>query len=99
MSKKNYILLGIIVVMVIFAPGYFRLRELRQRNMVLLEQIDKLKHENQDLAYQVEHLEDDPFYIEKRARDRMGIGKEGEVRYKLVYEDEDKTEKVDDENR
>ena len=93
MSKKNYILLGIIAVIVIFAPGYIRLRELQGKNKMLLEQIDKLKHENQDLAHQVESLEDDPFYIEKRARDRMGIGKEGEVRYKLVYDDKDQRKK------
>ena len=99
MSKKNYMLLGIIAIIVIFSPSYFRLRELKQKNKGLLEQIDKLRQENQDLVYQVERLENDPFYIEKIARDKMGVGKEGEVRYKLVYEDEDKAEKVDDENR
>ena len=100
MSKKNYMLLGIIAIIVIFSPSYFRLRELKQKNKGLLEQIDKLRQENQDLAYQVGRLEDDPFYIEKRARDKMGIGREGEVRYKLVYDDEDQTEKTDDdENR
>ncbi|TRZ50207.1 MAG: septum formation initiator family protein [Dehalococcoidia bacterium] len=96
MSKKNYMLLGIIAIIVIFSPGYFRLKELKQKNQGLLEQIDRLRQENQDLASQVKRLGDDPFYIEKRARDKMGIGREGEVRYKLVYDDEDQIEKTDD---
>jgi cell division protein FtsB len=99
MSRKNYALLGIIAVIIMFAPGHIRLQELRQKNKELLEQIDRLKHENQDLASQARRLKEDPFYIEKRARDKMGIGKEGEVRYKVVYEEGDKTEKQDDQNR
>jgi cell division protein FtsB len=99
MSKKNYMLLGIIAVLAIFAPGYIRLRELRHQNMELLEQIDKIKQENKDLSHQVERLETDPFYIEKKARDKMGIGREGEVRYKFVYEENEQVERADDENR
>ena len=95
MSKKHYLLLGIIAVAVIFAPGYLRLRELRQLNKDLLEQIERLDKENYDLASQVERLENDPFYIEKRARDKMGIGREGEVRYRFIYEDQQTTESDD----
>ena len=96
MSKKNYILLGIILILAIFGPGYLRLRELRQNNAALLRQIEKISQENEDLAHQVERLESDPFYIEKRARDKMGIGKEGEVRYRLVYEEREQTGNADD---
>jgi cell division protein FtsB len=96
MSKKNYVLLGIIAVIVIFMPGYFRLRELRQKNQGLREQIGMLEQENQDLAHQVKRLEEDPFYIEKRARDKMGVGREGEIRYKIIYEEQSQTDKTDD---
>jgi cell division protein FtsB len=96
MSKKNYMLLGIIIILAIFAPGYLRLRELRNKNMSLLKQIDKISKENESLAIQVERLESDPFYIEKRARDKMGVGREGEIRYKIIYEEQSQT---DDEDR
>ena len=89
-------LLGIIVVIAIFTPGYFRLGELRQLNKDLTKQIDHLLQENKDLAHQVELLESDPFYIEKKARDKMGIGREGEVRYKIIYEDSNQANKTDD---
>ena len=99
MSKKNYVLLGIIIILAIFAPGYLRLRELRHKNMVLLEQIEKISKENESLALEVDRLESDPFYIEKRARDKMGIGREGEVRYQFIYEDNEQPDKADSENR
>lgn len=99
MSKKNYILLGIIASIMVFAQGYFRLKELRQANKDLVERIDDLARENKDLAHQVERLKSDPFYIEKIARDKMGIGKEGEVRYTLVYEDYEQTDESGSENR
>jgi len=88
MSKKRIVLLGIIVLSIIFLPGYSRLQQLRARNKSLIEKIDKLKKENKELAHQVERLEEDPFYIEKKARDKMGIGKKGEVRYKIIYDEE-----------
>lgn len=96
MSKKNYMLLGIIFVIAIFLPGYIRLRELRYKHIALLEEIERVKQENKKLAHQVELLESDPFYIEKTARDRMGVGREGEIRYKIVYEDDTHTDKSDD---
>lgn len=89
MSKKNYLLLGILALLIIFLPGYSRLQQLKEKNRLLNEQIKRLSRENEELAYQVSRLKDDPFYIEKKARDKMGIGKRGEVRYKVIYESEE----------
>jgi len=88
MSKKNALLLGIFVILIIFLPGYFKLQKLREKNRILNSEIEKLNKENQSLANQIDRLKADPFYIEKKARDKMGIGKRGEVRYKVIYESE-----------
>jgi len=88
MSKKNALLLGIFVILIIFLPGYSKLQKLRDKNRILNNEIEKLNKENQSLANQIERLEADPFYIEKKARDKMGIGKRGEIRYKVIYESE-----------
>ena len=88
MSKKNVLLLGIFVILIIFLPGYFKLQKLRDKNRILNSEIEKLNKENQSLANQIDRLEADPFYIEKKARNKMGIGKRGEVRYKVIYESE-----------
>ncbi|NQT95482.1 MAG: septum formation initiator family protein [Candidatus Omnitrophica bacterium] len=88
MSRKRLVLLGIIVLLIIFFPGYSKLQQLRAKNRLLREKIESLKQENEDLAGQIEKLENDPFYIEKRTRDKMGVGKKGEIRYKIIYDED-----------
>ena len=92
MPRKSLILIGIAVFLIIFLPGYSRLQELRAKNKSLLKQIEQLKKGNKELAQQIERLENDPLYIEKKARDKMGITKEGEIIYKVV----DKSSKSDE---
>ena len=99
MSKKNSLLLGILIVLIIFLPGYSKLQKLKDKNRLLNSKIEALNKENQDLACQIERLNVDPFYIEKKARDKMGIGKSGEVRYKIIREREEKDVKDKDSNR
>jgi len=99
MSKKNSLLLGIFVILLIFLPGYSRLQKLKEKNRLLNSEIEKLNKENQDLACQIGRLEADPFYIEKKARDKMGIGKRGEVRYRIIHENEEDNVKDKDINR
>ncbi|MDD5505026.1 MAG: septum formation initiator family protein [Candidatus Omnitrophica bacterium] len=92
MSKKYLYLLGIITIMLIFAPGCLRLLELRQKNKALLAHIEELKTENQYLDRRAHLLESDPFYIEKAARDKIGMGREGELRYRFVYESQEQSD-------
>ena len=99
MSKKNVLLLGIFVILIIFLPGYSKLQKLRDKNRILNNEIEKLNKENQSLENQIDRLEADPFYIEKKARDKMGIGKRGEIRYKVIYESEGEDVKDKDINR
>ena len=88
MSKKSLTVLIVIGLVIIFLPGFSRLQKLRSKNKSLNDEIVRLQEENQDLGKQIELLETDPFYIEKKARDKMGIGKEGEIRYKVTYDNE-----------
>ena len=88
MSKKNLMVLIVIGLLIIFLPGFSRLQKLRAKNKSLKDEIVRLHKENQDLEKQIELLETDQFYIEKKARDKMGIGKEGEIRYKVTYDNE-----------
>ena len=88
MSKKSLMVLVVIGLLIIFLPGFSRLQKLRSKNKSLNDEIVRLQEENQDLEKQIELLETDPFYIEKKARDKLGIGKEGEIRYKVTYDNE-----------
>ena len=84
LARKKLALLGIFILAIIFLPGYSRLQELKAKNKLLLTEIEGLTKENTQLARQIERLEKDPVYIEKKARDKMGIGRKGEIKYKVV---------------
>ena len=85
---KNGLFLFILafLVLAIFVPSYSTMQDLRTRNIELQQQIDRLKIENKQLAQEKHLLEDDPVYLERVAREKMGIVKEGEVVYRLMPE-------------
>jgi cell division protein FtsB len=50
----------------------------------LLSQVESLKSENKKLQRTIDYLQNDPFYIEKKARENLGLIKEHEEVYVLV---------------
>ena len=90
MSRNTLLVLGIIAAGVIFLPGYSKLQRLRAHNRDLTKQIQELEKDNDRLSEQIDQLENDPFYIEKKAREKMGVSKKGELIYKVVTEAEEK---------
>jgi cell division protein FtsB len=49
----------------------------------LKAEIEFLKEENRRLAYEIKALREDPFYIEKIAREELTLAREGEIIYLL----------------
>jgi cell division protein FtsB len=84
MSRKRWLLVSILAVLLLYLPGFARLQELKAKNKILLLQINNLKKENSKLAQQIDRLDKDSFYIEKKAREKMGVSKKGEVIYKVI---------------
>ena len=72
------------IILIFFLPSYSRMQDLRVRNDQYRQQIQDLKQKNKDLAREMQLLEKDPVYLEKVARERMGLVREGEVIYKIV---------------
>ncbi len=81
MKKKKLIqlILGIIVLIAIFLPGFAKLQELKEENRSLKRRIEMLKRTNEELSGEKEKLEEDPEYMEKIAREKLGMTKEGEI--------------------
>ena len=77
------------IVLVIFLPSYTRLQDLREKNASYQKQIEALKRKNIELTEEKERLKD-PVYLERVAREKMGLIKEGEVVYQLVPAEEKK---------
>lgn len=50
----------------------------------LQEQINHISQENKKLSSQIEYLKNDSFFIEKKAREELGLMREGEEVYILV---------------
>lgn len=87
LNNKILFLLGIIILLlIIFLPGYTKLQELRDKNRDLETQIKRLNIENALLQEEIKRIESDPFYQEKIAREKLGVVRKGEVPVKIVPE-------------
>lgn len=82
MAKKKFrskILLVIAVLVIIFLPSFARYQELNYKNKRLDERIKFLKSENKRLEEEKARLETDITYIEKSAREKLGVVRKGEI--------------------
>ncbi|MDB4349394.1 septum formation initiator family protein [Omnitrophica bacterium] len=83
MTRRNLIILTAIVAVVIIAvillPGYTKLQDLMAENKRLEERITGLGKSIEDLKKEKEKLESDILYIEKVAREKLGVVREDEV--------------------
>lgn len=89
-AKKFTLILCVLGILAIFLPGYIKLEELKARNKKIQAEINEVKRTNLELLSQKAKLEKDKNYIEKVARDKMGVAKKGEIVYKITTSDEKK---------
>ena len=83
MTKKKIIILAVILVSVLlavlFLPGYTKLQDLVAENKRLEKRIVDLGASIEELTKEKEKLENDILYIEKVARENLGVVREDEV--------------------
>ncbi|MCM8789631.1 MAG: septum formation initiator family protein [Candidatus Omnitrophica bacterium] len=85
--KKALWLFGIsVLLLMIFLPGYTKLKELREKNIEAELKIKQLVRENTLLQQELNRIENDPVYQEKLARDKMGVVRKGEIPIKVIPE-------------
>ena len=85
MEKKRiviYVLAVIVALCIIFLPSYSELHKLREENDQLLRRILLLEQHNDQLKEELQKMKQDPDYVEKRAREKLGIIKKGEIIYR-----------------
>ena len=80
--RPLYIVIALILVL-IFLPGYAKFMELRSKNIYLEKEIERLESDNIKLYNEKKKLEEDIDYIEKVARESMGLTREGEIPIKI----------------
>jgi len=82
--KKAFWLFGFaVLLLVLFLPGYTKLRELRAKNRQLEEKFRRMAVDNSLLQEELKRVENDPVYQEKIARDKMGVVRKGEIPIKI----------------
>ena len=59
------------------------MQDLKDKNIKYLQEIKDLKEKNAQLVAEKYRLEHDPVYLEKVAREKMGLVKEGEMIYRM----------------
>ncbi|MFA5087923.1 MAG: septum formation initiator family protein [Candidatus Omnitrophota bacterium] len=78
------------VILFVFLPSYTKMQDLQQKNVEYKREIDLLQKKRDHLIREKKLLESDPVYLEKVAREKMGLVREGEVIYRLLPEEEKK---------
>lgn len=71
-----------VVLCVIFLPGHSELQRRREENDIQNKRIRLLEEQNERLREELIRLKRDPEYVEKKAREKLGIVKKGETVYK-----------------
>ncbi|MDP8213070.1 MAG: septum formation initiator family protein [Candidatus Zapsychrus exili] len=83
MKSPIVIFIFAFLILAVFIPSYFVMCNKKARIAEYEKQIQRLKIKNVELAEERRKLEDDPVYLEKVAREKMGIVREGETIYRL----------------
>ena len=77
----------ILVILVIFLPGYTKLQELKDRNKDLQAKIKEIKLDNALLKQEILCIQQDPIYQEEIIREKLGVVRKGEVIYRIEPEE------------
>ncbi len=78
------ILLSVLFLTYLFLSGYLNLRKVGERLVRIEEENKRLIQENKRLEEEIKALEGDPFYIEKIAREELGMVRKGEIVYEII---------------
>ena len=79
MRNLIWAILFIALILAVFIPSYSTMQDKAQKNKAFEEKIQELQVKQAELKEETRLLEEDPHYLEKVAREKMGLVKEGEV--------------------
>ena len=89
----SYLLLAVMALffglIAIFGDrGLVELYRVRRETLLVQQEIETLRQKNQQLLQEIHGLRDDPYYIEKIAREELGMARPGETIILLPREED-----------
>ena len=87
LKRIAFIAVALLLLLIIFFPGFSKIQELRQENKELDTKISDIEEENISFGQEKSRLQTDKFYIEKTARKNLGVIKKGETIYRIIPEE------------
>lgn len=87
-SAVAFLLLKLGLSFMMSEMGIFTFLELREQRSELQQELVELRDKNSRLSGQVEALKSDPLYIERLAREQLGMVRPGERVFRFVPPDE-----------
>jgi len=75
----SFVVAIIVIAMIIYFPNYTKLKELKEQNKRLAEENRNLEQEIVDYEEKIKRIEEDPYILEKIARDEIGVVKDNEI--------------------
>jgi len=86
--QKPFFSIGLaVLIVIIFTPGFLKIRELKNRNEDLSKKHRRLTAENALLKTELKRVQNDHVYQEKILREKMGVVRKNEVPVKIVPQD------------
>jgi cell division protein FtsB len=81
MGQKSGVKIAIFVTILLaaFLPPFIKYQQINYKRATLDRQLKSIKEEIKALEEEKRRLETDIVYVEKRARDRTGVAKKGEI--------------------
>lgn len=78
----------IFILLIVLAAGVFwpvlnRNQELNQQKILLTQRIEEAKAVSLKLQQENTALQSDPWYVERKARDLLNVGRKGEIIFKF----------------
>ena len=71
------------IILLFFLPSFTMMQDHRQKNLEYEKKIAELQKRNNELEEEKQRLIEDPVYLERVARERMGLVREGGKVYRM----------------
>ena len=83
LKNASWLFVIAVIIFLLFLPSFTQMQNVKTKNFEYEKRIKDLEAQHVRLLEEKERLENDPVYLEKVAREKLGLIKEGEVVYRL----------------